>query len=239
MAMYSESTSRNVVFRFSVALLAVMGLSRCRGLSLGRGPLRTVGGLSARSAPTMSITGSHKISYDRFRLDSGDKRTHVARKEGTRLYGYLDKLDRASGLNYNDYWGRKRNATDLVDSMQNAVESAPKPFNKLVSAELWYVARPAFHFSRLHRQCFVDSSVSFYRADLRRRGKYYKSDWTDAFQKKRQVLPAILFLYFACLSPAVSFGTIASEITGGSIGIVEFLLSSGMSGMVKNALYLL
>ena len=57
------------------------------------------------------------------------------------------------------------------------------------------------------------------------------SDWTDALKKKRQVIPAILFLYFACLSPAVSFGTIASQITDGSIGIVEFLLSSGLSGM--------
>ena len=51
----------------------------------------------------------------------------------------------------------------------------------------------------------------------------------------RQVVPAILFLYFACLSPAVSFGTIASEITNGSIGIVEFLLSSGISGMVSSS----
>lgn len=57
------------------------------------------------------------------------------------------------------------------------------------------------------------------------------SDWTDGFKKKQQVIPAILFLYFACLSPAVSFGTIASQITDGSIGIVEFLLSSGLSGM--------
>ena len=71
------------------------------------------------------------------------------------------------------------------------------------------------------------------RADIRRRSEFYVSDWTDAFKKKRQVLPAILFLYFACLSPAVSFGTIASEITNGSIGIVEFLLSSGLSGMVR------
>jgi hypothetical protein len=67
--------------------------------------------------------------------------------------------------------------------------------------------------------------------DVRRRRKVYASDWTDAFQNMRRVIPAILFLYFSCLSPAVSFGTIASQITGGSIGITEFLLSSGVSGM--------
>lgn len=66
-----------------------------------------------------------------------------------------------------------------------------------------------------------------------RRSKHYVSDWTDAFSSKRKVIPAILFLYFACLSPAVSFGTIASQITNGSIGVVEFVLSCGVSGMVR------
>ena len=69
--------------------------------------------------------------------------------------------------------------------------------------------------------------------DIKKRRKHYVSDWTDAFKKPQQVIPAILFLYFACLSPAVSFGTIASQITNGSIGIVEFLLSCGVSGMVS------
>jgi hypothetical protein len=59
------------------------------------------------------------------------------------------------------------------------------------------------------------------------------SDWTDAAKKKRLVIPAVLFLYFACLAPAVSFGTIASEITNGSMGVVEFLLGSGVAGMVS------
>ena len=72
------------------------------------------------------------------------------------------------------------------------------------------------------------------RNDMLRRRKYYVSDWTDAFKKKRQVIPAVLFLYFACLAPAVSFGTISSEITNGSMGVVEFLLGSGVAGMVSN-----
>jgi hypothetical protein len=67
--------------------------------------------------------------------------------------------------------------------------------------------------------------------DIRRRKAVYKLDWTDALQYKRKVIPAILFLYFSCLAPAVSFGTIASQITNGTMGIVEFLLSAGISGM--------
>jgi hypothetical protein len=65
-----------------------------------------------------------------------------------------------------------------------------------------------------------------------KRGKVYASDWSDGFNNLRKVIPAILFLYFACLSPAISFGTIASQLTNNSIGVVEFLLSAGASGMV-------
>ena len=71
------------------------------------------------------------------------------------------------------------------------------------------------------------------RDDFQRRMPHYFSDWTDGFKMKRQTIPAVLFLYFACLTPAVSFGTISSEITNGSIGVVEFLLSCGLSGMVS------
>ncbi|CAN0165826.1 unnamed protein product, partial [Hapterophycus canaliculatus] len=43
-----------------------------------------------------------------------------------------------------------------------------------------------------------------------RRVKVYKSDWTDGFNRKS--LPAIMFLYFACLLPAVAFGGIATQV---------------------------
>jgi len=68
--------------------------------------------------------------------------------------------------------------------------------------------------------------------DIERRKRCYISDWTDGFKNLKKVIPAVLFLYFACLSPAISFGTIASQITNESIGVVEFLLSAGASGMV-------
>lgn len=72
--------------------------------------------------------------------------------------------------------------------------------------------------------------------DIERRSKVYVSDWTDGFKNMKKVIPAVLFLYFACLSPAISFGTIASQITNDSIGVVEFLLSAGASGMVYSVI---
>lgn len=74
------------------------------------------------------------------------------------------------------------------------------------------------------------------REDIAQRRQHYKSDWTDAFKSKRQCIPAILFLYFACLAPVVSFGTISSQITDGAIGVMEFFLASGSAGMAYSVL---
>ena len=85
--------------------------------------------------------------------------------------------------------------------------------------------------------CLLVSASNFvhfyFRNDVARRNKWYISDWVDGFKKKRLVIPAVLFLYFACLAPAVSFGTISSEITNGAINVPEYLISSGIAGMVS------
>jgi hypothetical protein len=83
---------------------------------------------------------------------------------------------------------------------------------------------------------FVPYISTYHRSDIQARKKHYVSDWTDAFKNKnkRQCIPAVLFLYFACLAPVVSFGTIASQITEGSMGVVEFLIASGGAGMVSH-----
>ena len=41
------------------------------------------------------------------------------------------------------------------------------------------------------------------RKDIQRRKEVYLSDWTDGFKNLKKVIPAVLFLYFACLSPAI------------------------------------
>lgn len=68
------------------------------------------------------------------------------------------------------------------------------------------------------------------RGDVRRRGKVYLSDWLDGVTPK--AIPTILFLYCACLAPVVAFGGITATLTGGTMGVVEFLLASGGVGML-------
>lgn len=71
-------------------------------------------------------------------------------------------------------------------------------------------------------------------ADLKRRAPFYWSDWTEALtqENRSQSLASVIFLFFACLSPAVTFGMLFNEYTEGQLGVVEMILSSGISGVI-------
>jgi len=72
------------------------------------------------------------------------------------------------------------------------------------------------------------------RADIARRAKIYKSDWTDAFtgDNTMKTTSSILFLFFACLSPAIAFGLLFQDMCGGSFGVVETIMSSALAGII-------
>mmetsp|Transcript_20083 Transcript_20083/g.29934 ORF Transcript_20083/g.29934 Transcript_20083/m.29934 type:complete len:589 (-) Transcript_20083:3390-5156(-) len=65
--------------------------------------------------------------------------------------------------------------------------------------------------------------------DYKRRMPLYKSDIQDGFNS--QCLAATMFLFFACLAPAVGFGALYSAATNGSIGTIEMITSTALSGM--------
>ncbi|XP_075378778.1 band 3 anion transport protein [Mycteria americana] len=60
--------------------------------------------------------------------------------------------------------------------------------------------------------------------DICRRYPKYLSDITDAFSP--QCLAAVIFIYFAALSPAITFGGLLSEKTKGMMGVSELLIST-------------
>ncbi|XP_040473154.1 band 3 anion transport protein isoform X5 [Falco naumanni] len=60
--------------------------------------------------------------------------------------------------------------------------------------------------------------------DICRRYPKYLSDIKDAFSP--QCLAAIIFIYFAALSPAITFGGLLSEKTEGMMGVSELLIST-------------
>ncbi|XP_075437283.1 band 3 anion transport protein isoform X2 [Ascaphus truei] len=66
--------------------------------------------------------------------------------------------------------------------------------------------------------------------DIRRRYPKYLSDITDALSP--QCLAAVIFIYFAALSPAITFGGLMAEKTENWMGVSELLVSTAAQGVL-------
>lgn len=68
------------------------------------------------------------------------------------------------------------------------------------------------------------------RADIARRLPHYWSDFKDGLHSK--CIGSTLFLFFACLAPAVTFGGVMAAETDGQIGAVEMILATAVCGVI-------
>lgn len=68
------------------------------------------------------------------------------------------------------------------------------------------------------------------RADVARRLPYYWSDFKEGLHAK--CAGSTLFLFFACLAPAVTFGGVMAAVTDGQIGVVEMILATAVCGII-------
>uniref|UniRef100_A0A3Q0RI04 Anion exchange protein n=1 Tax=Amphilophus citrinellus TaxID=61819 RepID=A0A3Q0RI04_AMPCI len=66
--------------------------------------------------------------------------------------------------------------------------------------------------------------------DIKRRYRHYISDFTDALNP--QVLAAIIFIYFAALSPAITFGGLLADKTEKMMGVSELMISTAVQGVI-------
>ncbi|KAK5856017.1 hypothetical protein PBY51_007643 [Eleginops maclovinus] len=66
--------------------------------------------------------------------------------------------------------------------------------------------------------------------DLKRRYRHYISDYTDALNP--QVLAAVIFIYFAALSPAITFGGLLADKTEKLMGVSELMVSTSIQGII-------
>ncbi|MHC4910549.1 MAG: PTS sugar transporter subunit IIA, partial [Planctomycetota bacterium] len=66
--------------------------------------------------------------------------------------------------------------------------------------------------------------------DLRRRMPLYGSDLRDGIHPK--TVATTLFLFFACVAPAVAFGGLMATLTGGEIGAMEMIVATAVGGTV-------
>ncbi|XP_029970621.1 LOW QUALITY PROTEIN: anion exchange protein 2-like [Salarias fasciatus] len=70
--------------------------------------------------------------------------------------------------------------------------------------------------------------------DVTRRYPQYVSDIRDALNP--QCMAAIIFIYFAALSPAITFGGLLGEKTEGLIGVSELIVATAMQGIIFSLL---
>uniref|UniRef100_A0A8C5D9N3 Anion exchange protein n=1 Tax=Gouania willdenowi TaxID=441366 RepID=A0A8C5D9N3_GOUWI len=70
--------------------------------------------------------------------------------------------------------------------------------------------------------------------DVTRRYPQYLSDIKDALNF--QCLAATIFIYFAALSPAITFGGLLGEKTDGLIGVSELIVATALQGIVFSLL---
>ncbi|CAH8624503.1 unnamed protein product [Heterobilharzia americana] len=66
--------------------------------------------------------------------------------------------------------------------------------------------------------------------DIKRRAPHYMSDFTDAVHV--QCCASFIFLYFACLTPIITFGGLLAQATGGYLGTIESILSGAVVGIL-------
>lgn len=66
--------------------------------------------------------------------------------------------------------------------------------------------------------------------DIKRRFPHYAEDIKDGLHPK--TIASVMFLFFACLAPAVTFGGVMSIQTGGAIGAVEMIAASAVCGII-------
>ncbi|XP_039612326.1 anion exchange protein 3 isoform X2 [Polypterus senegalus] len=70
--------------------------------------------------------------------------------------------------------------------------------------------------------------------DVKRRYPQYMSDIRDALHT--QCLAAIVFIYFAALSPTITFGGLLGEKTNGMMGVKELIISTSAIGVLFSLL---
>lgn len=66
--------------------------------------------------------------------------------------------------------------------------------------------------------------------DVKRKSPHYKTDFADGFTVKS--LSSIVFLFFACLAPAVAFGGLLGFATKGQMGTMETVGATAIGGVI-------
>ncbi len=132
--------------------------------------------------------------------------------------GHLDSLATIARVMSDDEFRYEAGSAHSVDefraALQHFIDRVREPRPKPHAEELHYSGRFGGGLMR----------------DIRARLPHYASDWLDGLHPK--CVSAIVFLFFACLAPAITFGGVMSVETEGNIGVVEMIVASAVCGVI-------
>ncbi|MEM8864889.1 MAG: PTS sugar transporter subunit IIA [Planctomycetota bacterium] len=113
-----------------------------------------------------------------------------------------------------------RSGDDLTEALDRfAMRTAPKPAKQIEQPD-----------STPEGLGVSQGFLSGIRADISRRAQSYTSDFRDGVHPK--CLATVVFLFFACIAPAIIFGGVMAKGTGGVIGPVEMIVATAICGVV-------
>ena len=70
--------------------------------------------------------------------------------------------------------------------------------------------------------------------DIKRRAKWYLSDYVDGLNNMKSVsksISATVFLFFACLLPSIAFGSLNAGTTRGAITVQKTIIAQSFGGL--------
>ena len=112
--------------------------------------------------------------------------------------------------------GKASSADELLVALQHSIERT----------ETGEAVKPAIPESLAYTGKLAGGVV----LDIKRRWPHYLGDFRDGFHPK--CLGSTMFLFFACLAPAVTFGGLMAVETNNQIGAVEMILASAICGTI-------
>ncbi|VDN04490.1 unnamed protein product [Thelazia callipaeda] len=122
-----------------------------------------------------------------------------------------------------------------VDQFRSTLLSAAKDL--AVDQNQWRERKTSIHFSQAKEQLFGPGKWYLFRGlsnDFFRRIKHYGSDYLDGIRGSKTIqklFSSIVFLYFACLLPAIAFGVLNDDNTNGSINVRKVITAQALGGI--------
>lgn len=123
-------------------------------------------------------------------------------------------------------------ATKLYHARTFSTKSAPFPKTEFPTHEflLKTTATDDATVTKTSGEASFEPFFTGVKRDFGDRLPEYKSDIIDGLNA--QSLATIFFLFFACLAPAVGFGSVLGGLTGGQMGVIEMVASTALSGVL-------